>query len=153
MKKSEFFRANVGAIIINSQGKVLAFERSNIKGAWQFPQGGVDKGENLFEAIQREVQEETGIQIEKELRFLQEYDKWTVYELPAEMRRKRTGRGQVQRWFLFQVVDDDLQIDLEKAEDKEFADWKWMDMEELVEVVVDFRQGVYRELGEWLGKR
>lgn len=145
-----YFRANAGVVVINSSGQVLAFERRKRKGAWQFPQGGVDPGETLQHTAERELEEETGLKAGKDIRFLGELPEWIGYELPANWRSAKTGRGQVQRWFFFQVLDDHIQLDLDKVKDKEFRDWKWMNMSELLEIVVNFRKPVYQRLQNWL---
>ena len=97
---SQFFRASVGAVIINSQGKVLALERSDTTGAWQFPQGGLEDQEEPLAAALREVQEETGI-IPQSLHLLHQHPHLLSYELPPKWRSLRLGRGQTQRWFFF----------------------------------------------------
>lgn len=145
-----FFRANAGTVVTNSKGQVLAFERRKQAGAWQFPQGGVDPGEDVLKTAERELEEETGLVAGKEIRFLGELPEWIGYELPEAWRSTKTGRGQVQRWYFFQVLDDDIQLDLERVKDKEFRAWKWMDMDALIEVVIDFRKPVYRRLKAWL---
>lgn len=153
MHPDKFFRANVGVVIINSVGDVLAFERADHAGAWQFPQGGIDKGESPQESIEREILEETGINPNLDLNYLDEYKDWILYELPIELRSKWIGRGQVQKWFLYEVKNDDLTIDLQSAKDLELSDWRWMKMEDLVEIVVSFRKPVYLILLNWLIER
>lgn len=145
-----YFRANAGVVVINAQGLVLAFERRKQAGAWQFPQGGVDPGEDVLKTAERELEEETGLVAGKDLRFLGELPEWVGYELPTEWRSTKTGRGQVQRWYFFQVLDDEVQLDLETVKDKEFRAWQWMDMEALIAIVVEFRKPVYRRLQDWL---
>ena len=139
------FRANVGAVIINAKGMVLAFERKKIPGSWQCPQGGLDEDEEPQEAIIREIWEETGIET-THLELLATVPRWLVYELPEEYRNEKTGRGQVQRWFLFRFTGTDDEITMGDGE--EFRAWEWLSIDALIPRVVDFKQPVYQELAE-----
>ena len=143
--RSQFFRASVGAVIVNANGEVLAFERSGIAGAWQLPQGGLEAGEEPLDAVIREVFEETGIDA-SDLALLAEYPRLLSYELAAEMRTNTTGRGQTQRWFLFRFEGDSNSIDL--AAGGEFSAWCWMPLTRLAETTVSFRRDAYRELAQ-----
>ena len=145
-KPSQTFRANVGAVILNADGLVLALERKKIPGAWQFPQGGLDEGEEPLGAIKREILEETGIQ-EARLELLSSIPNWLAYEYPEEVRRQKGWRGQVQKWFLFRFKGLDQEITL--GDQKEFKAWKWTTMHELFPKVVPFKQPVYQELVEY----
>src|SRR5262249_45679998 len=100
VQPSRFFRAGVGAVFANERGDVLACERRDIAGAWQFPQGGLKDGEAPIEAVRREILEETGI-TRDHLRLMTECPDLLVYELPPSAWSRKTGRGQVQRWFMF----------------------------------------------------
>ena len=141
--RTQSFRAGVGAVILNEDGLVLGLERRDIPGAWQLPQGGLEGNETLLEAIQREVREETGIEAD-DLELLSTTPRWLAYELPEGARTKKIGRGQVQRWFLFQYTGLDEAITL--GDKKEFRAWTWISMDELTSKVVSFKQSVYREL-------
>jgi putative (di)nucleoside polyphosphate hydrolase len=140
------FRAGVGAVITNKEGLVLGLERRDIPGAWQLPQGGLDGDEPPLEAVKREVLEETGIE-ESDLKLLASAPHWLAYELPEDMRSKKIGRGQVQRWFLFRFKGVDEAITL--GNKKEFRAWKWIAMEELSSKIVSFKQPLYQELNEY----
>ena len=141
----EYFRAGAGAVIINGQGKVLALERAGIEGAWQLPQGGLKKGEEPLDSVYRETAEETGIQ-KSDLEHLDSASEPLVYELPKEARSEKTGRGQVQYWFLFRFSGKESSIDLQKG--GEFRAWRWLPFAELIQSTVEFRRPVYRRLGE-----
>jgi putative (di)nucleoside polyphosphate hydrolase len=141
------FRANVGAVIANEAGEVLALERLKIKGAWQLPQGGLDEGEEPIDAVKREVHEETGI-TDKHLELLAEYPEWLAYELDRDKRTGKHGRGQVQKWFLFRFKGTDSDINLKSDDEQEFSSWKWMDMRQLAQETVQFRQKIYQKLAE-----
>lgn len=141
--KSQWFRAGVGAIITNDRGEVLAFERKDVPGAWQLPQGGLDPEEEPLQGVYREVAEETGIQKEH-LSLLADTPRLLAYELPPEYRSKKTGRGQVQYWYIFQLKADEQVIGL--GDNKEFNAWQWMSMTELADTTVAFRRTVYQDL-------
>jgi len=141
--RSQKFRAGVGAIILSTSGKVLSLERKDIPGAWQLPQGGLDEDESPLEAVKREVYEETGIEAQG-LELLSSESRLLAYELPAEARTRKTGRGQVQYWFLFQFTGQDNAITL--GDQKEFRAWQWMSMDDLTARIVSFKQPVYQEL-------
>ena len=144
-KSAQTFRAGVGAVILNKKGKVLAFERRDIPGAWQLPQGGLDENESPLEAVKREIHEETGISI-KNLELVSTESRLLAYELPPEARSKKTGRGQVQYWFLFRFTGQEEIITL--GDKKEFNAWKWMSMKKLAEKVISFKQPVYQALAK-----
>jgi 8-oxo-dGTP pyrophosphatase MutT (NUDIX family) len=145
-KPSQTFRANVGAVILNVDGMVLALERKKIPGSWQFPQGGLDEGEEPLEAVKREILEETGIQ-ESRLELLSSIPNWLAYEYPEEVRSQKGWRGQVQKWFLFRFTGSDEAITM--GDGKEFRAWEWTSLRELLPKVVSFKQSVYQDLGEY----
>ena len=139
------FRANVGAVVIDSSGRVLALERADVRGAWQLPQGGLDEKEEPADAVLRELREETGIHSDA-LSLLDEHPEWLAYELPEELRSERLGRGQVQKWFLFRFEGEDRDIDLTDAETVEFRAWRWMRLSDLARETIGFRQPIYQKL-------
>lgn len=145
MAKSQFFRANIGVVVVNSDGSVLALERKRIPGAWQMPQGGLDEGEEPRDCALRELYGETRLG-ESDVEFVAEHDEWLAYELPEEHRSAKHGRGQVQKWFLYRFGGSDEQIKYWDAEPPEFADMKWVTLKELSEEVVEFRRGIYKKL-------
>ena len=148
--RSQMYRAGVGAVVTGPGGKVLVLERIDVPDAWQLPQGGLEVGEEPIEAIKREIREETGIK-EMDLRLLSPDSRLLAYELPREFRSKKTGRGQVQLWFLFCFEGSDEAITL--GDKKEFRNWKWMSMDDLISIVVPFRKPVYQELAEYLSRQ
>lgn len=138
---SAHFRANVVAIVTNGKGRVLAFERSDFAGQWQLPQGGIDVGEDPEEAAWRELAEETGLTAD-DVDLVEEYPEWTVYAWPTGVRKN--GRlGQAQRWFTFQVRDDDVEP---RPDGVEFVNWKWVKRKWLVRQVVEFRRSSYERV-------
>lgn len=144
-KKAQTFRASVGAVVIDLQGNVLALERTDASGQWQMPQGGLDRGEEPLAAATRELLEETGLG-EEQVRLLAEHPEWLVYELPSYSAKH--GRGQAQKWFLFQLTNPAAKIDLQRTKSKEFQRWKWTTLGQLREETVEFRRAVYGKLAE-----
>ncbi|MDD5759704.1 MAG: RNA pyrophosphohydrolase [Desulfobulbaceae bacterium] len=140
---SQFFRASVGAVITNKQGEVLLLERSDTPGAWQFPQGGIDDQEEPLSAALREIEEETGIRPQA-LSLLHQHPRLVSYELPPEWRSAKLGRGQTQRWFFLLYLADPKAIILPCP--GEFQQWRWINFQESLSLVAQFRQEIYREL-------
>jgi putative (di)nucleoside polyphosphate hydrolase len=135
------FRAGVIAVVRRRDGKVLAFERSDLSGEWQLPQGGLEHGETHLAAAWRELAEETGL-TDRDVRLVDEYDGFTVYTWPPAMRRN--GRlGQVHRWFFFEPIDEPV---TPLPDGSEFSDWTWIEPGELIERVVAFRKAPYRQV-------
>ena len=109
------------------------------------PQGGVNEGEDLTSAMKRELNEETGIE---NIKILNEIDGWFEYELPNYLLGKiwrGKFRGQKQKWFIVKFLGNDEEINLEKDK-PEFIEWKWLDIENLPNVIVDFKKKVYEKL-------
>jgi putative (di)nucleoside polyphosphate hydrolase len=144
----DFFRANVGAMIIDSRKYVLAVERLTPKGSWQLPQGGIELLEEPFEAVYREIKEETAIDA-SDLLLVKQLEEPLMYLLPAKHRSAKTGRGQVQYWFLLEFRGSDDKI---KVKADELRAWKWMPFDELLNIVVEFRRPVYKKLAEQFGE-
>jgi len=140
------FRAGVGAIITNGKGRVLALERSDIADAWQMPQGGIEAAEEPLDAVLREIQEETAIPSSR-LQLVERFPELLAYELPQHARSQKTGRGQVQYWFLFRLKDGEEAIDLHRS--AEFRAWRWVLFENLIAKSVEFRVPVYRRLAAY----
>ncbi len=137
---SSNFRAGVVAVVTNSQGKLLAFERGDVPGAWQLPQGGIDVGEEPGVAAWRELGEETGLGPE-DVELVAEHPDWVVYEFPDQIRSAGKRLGQAQRWYLFRVRSDDV---IPTPDEVEFVDWRWVEPSWLLDHVVEFRQAAYR---------
>ena len=139
-------RNGVGVIVLNNENKVFVGKRKdNPVDKWQMPQGGVNEGEDLTSAMKRELNEETGIQ---NIKILNEIDGWFEYELPNYLLGKiwrGKFRGQKQKWFIVKFLGDDEEINLEKDK-PEFIEWKWLDIENLPNVIVDFKKKVYEKL-------
>ena len=145
-------RSGVGIVVLNKNNKVFVAKRiDNPKNFWQMPQGGVDKGEDFLTAAYRELNEETSIQ---NVELIKELDGTITYELPKHLLGiiwKGKYRGQKQKWFLMKFTGNEKEINI-KTKNPEFLDWKWIDLDQITEVVVDFKLHVYKELQEKVKK-
>ena len=147
MKQNELpLRLGVGIIVLNKENKVFVGKRrDNPTNKWQMPQGGVDRGENLVNAMKRELKEETSI---RSIEILKELEGWTEYELPDYLLGKiwrGKYRGQKQKWFIVRFLGRDEEINL-KTTHPEFIEWQWLDIENLPSVIVHFKKKVYKKL-------
>ena len=139
-------RSGVGIVVLNQENKVFVAKRiDNPKNFWQMPQGGVDPGEDFLEAAYRELEEETSI---KSVKLIKELDGMITYELPDRLLGiiwKGKYRGEKQKWFLMRFTGEDKEINID-THHPEFLDWKWIELDQLTNVVVDFKQHVYKEV-------
>lgn len=149
----EGFRANVGIILANESGKLMLGGRVGARG-WQFPQGGILRGEDPQAAMFRELEEEIGLN-EQDVEILGVTSDWLHYRLPNKFIRKQSKPlciGQKQRWFLLRLVSsaDKLRFDL--CDKPEFDRVRWVDYWRPVNEVIYFKRRVYaralHELGE-----
>ena len=138
----------MGVVLLNNENKVFVAKRiDNPKNFWQMPQGGVDSDEKFLTAAFRELYEETSI---KNVKLIQEIEGTYTYELPKNLLGiiwKGKYRGQKQKWFLMKYLGNDSEINL-NTNNPEFLEWKWVDIDQITEIVVDFKLHVYRELKE-----
>ena len=146
VKKTLPLRIGVGAIVLNQKNKIFVGKRKdNPVDKWQMPQGGVDKNENFLTAMKRELHEETSI---KNIQIIKELDGWFHYELPKNLLGiiwKGKFRGQKQKWFVVRFIGKESEINL-KTKHPEFIEWKWVKINELPEIIVDFKRDVYKKL-------
>ena len=145
------YRPCVGVMLFNPDGLLWMGKRCGLENhAWQMPQGGIDKGEMPEEAALRELKEEIGT--DKAL-IAGETQGWLSYDLPDWAQGKAwDGRwpGQTQKWFACRFIGDDSDIDIAADDRQEFDDWRWTPPADVLEQIVDFKRGVYREMLEEL---
>jgi putative (di)nucleoside polyphosphate hydrolase len=150
------YRRGVGILLINDQGLVFVAQRIDTTGAWQMPQGGIDRGEDPEDAAYRELEEEIGTNAAT---LLGETEGWLRYDLPEDLVGKvwkGKYRGQEQKWYCMRLDGPDALIDLD-TDHPEFDDWKWVPLEQVLEGIVPFKRDLYAaivaELGQYVKPR
>ena len=149
---SDGFRANVGIILSNEEGKLLLAGRIGSKG-WQFPQGGMQQGESAEEAMFRELHEEVGL-LEGDVEVLGSTNDWLRYRLPKKYVRHHSKPlciGQKQRWFILRLVGPDDCVRVDRSETPEFDRWRWVEFWRPVNDVIYFKRRVYARALHELG--
>ena len=145
-------RNGVGIVVLNNENKVFVAKRiDNPKNFWQMPQGGIDDGEDSLKAALRELEEETSI---KNVKLIKEIEETLTYELPNHLLGiiwKGKYRGQKQKWFLMRFTGEEKEINI-KTKNAEFLDWKWIELDQITDLVVDFKLHVYEELKKKIKK-
>lgn len=146
MSFPSLYRPCVGIALFNERGHVFVGERIDTPGAWQMPQGGIDGGESLEQAFKRELQEEIGT--DKAV-LLEIAPQKTSYDLPPSLQKKLwDGRykGQEQSWIAARFTGQDSDIDLIADERPEFSQWKWCEFNDVLDLIVPFKQDTYRQV-------
>ena len=137
------YRLGVGLVLINAQGLVFTARRIDTQeAAWQFPQGGIDEGEDPRETVMREMKEEIGTD---KAEIVAESRDWIAYDLPEDLADKvwkGRFRGQKQKWFAARFLGKDSDIDLD-TKHPEFCEWRWMKLAEVPGLIVPFKRSLY----------
>ncbi len=147
MSQSQYFRAGAGSIIYNDAGEILLFSRSDRPNIWQLQQGGMDSGENIEQTLWRELLEETDF-TKEDFTKITPYPTWLLYQYSTQIRQlmnKPDCIGQTHCWY-FLKLKPEVEIDIAKASDPEFLDWKWSTFAELIAQTDTLKQEVYQEL-------
>ena len=147
------FRASVGIVLMHGEPKLFIGRRSGGKG-WQFPQGGMRRGETAEESLFRELNEEIGLGRD-DVEIVGQTQRWLRYRLPVRYLRRDSMPlcvGQKQRWFLLRLRRPDPQFRFDVTGEPEFDRWRWVDYWQPIREVIYFKRGVYtralHELGE-----
>ena len=139
-------RLGVGIVLLNAENKVFVGKRiDNPVNFWQLPQGGVNKNEDLLYAANRELKEETSV---VSVKLIKEIDSWLTYDLPDNLLGKiwkGKYRGQKQKWFIMRFVGKEDEINI-KTKNAEFNSWKWININQLINVVVSFKLNIYKSI-------
>ena len=143
------YRPNVGIIIFNRDGKILWCKRKQGDG-WQFPQGGIDKGESPLEALYRETYEEVGLK-KHQIKIVRENERWIGYDVPKDRVPKyfsfknRRFKGQTQKWFLAEFLGNNEDINLSVHSQIEFSEWTWSSYWHPITGGIEFKRDAYRK--------
>ena len=145
-------RSGVGIVVLNKKNQIFLAKRiDNPKNFWQMPQGGVDDGEKFYEAAIRELEEETSI---KSISLIKEIDGLTTYLLPDHLIGiiwKGKYKGQKQKWFIVRFEGNEDEINI-KTKHPEFLEWKWINIDDLPKIAVNFKMNVYKNIKKELTK-
>lgn len=159
MIDAQGFRPNVGIVIANDRGQLLWARRVGGRDAWQFPQGGINRGEKPEQALYRELEEEVGLD-PGAVEVMACTRGWLRYRLPKRFIRKGQDPvciGQKQKWYLLRLLADESAIRLDHNAKPEFDHWQWVSYWYPLGQVVYFKRDVYRralrELAPVLGER
>ncbi len=143
---SKGYRANVGIVLANSEGKVFWARRCG-QDAWQFPQGGIQESESPEQAMFRELQEETGLGPEH-VQLIGRTEDWLRYNIPEHLQRKHSKPlcvGQKQIWFMLKLIGRETDVNLRANKKPEFDCWRWVDYWHPLEEIVFFKRQVYKQ--------
>ena len=139
-------RSGVGIVVLNRNNKVFVAKRiDNPKNFWQMPQGGIDNNENYYSAALRELKEETSI---VSVKLIKEIKGCFTYILPDHLIGiiwKGKFKGQKQKWFVMRFVGNESEINI-NTKHPEFLDWKWIDINDLTKIAVNFKLELYKQV-------
>ena len=145
-------RKGVGIVLLNNENKVFVAKRiDNPKNFWQMPQGGINEGEDYYEAALRELKEETSV---ISVEHVKEIDKKLTYILPDHLIGiiwRGKFKGQIQKWFVMRFIGNHSEINI-NTKKPEFLDWKWIDLEDLPKIAVNFKLDIYKVLKQEVSK-
>lgn len=152
MESPKRYRPNVAAVVVSAkypfQCELFIASRSDIEGAWQFPQGGIDEGETPKEALFRELEEEIGT---SDVEIICEYPEWLQYDFPQKIAQKMYPfDGQSQKYFLVRLKEN-AKVNLATKE-PEFCEFKFVSLDEVFEYITFFKRPVYKQVLEYFKK-
>ena len=140
------YRNGVGIFLLNKNKKLWVGKRIDSDGKfWQMPQGGIDTGEKEDDAMKRELKEEIGT---NNVNILMKSEDWFQYDLPQELMKsiwKGKYKGQRQKWYACEIVDDDNKINLNYHK-PEFSEWKWIEPRLAIDLVIPFKKSMYEKI-------
>ena len=152
MSKKDLYRPNVAMIIVShkypQQKEIFIAQRNDLTDIWQFPQGGIDKGEEVKEALFRELEEEIGT---AQATIVAEYPEWISYDFPPKIAQKMTPfKGQTQRYYLLKLEEDAV-INLD-TKHPEFDSYKFVSVDDVLDITAHFKKPVYETVINYFKK-
>ena len=146
MSKKNLYRPNVAMIIVSNnypeKKEIFLAQRNDMSGVWQFPQGGIDEGEEVQEALFRELEEEIGT---KKVKIVAQYPEWISYDFPPKIAKSmKPWVGQKQRYFLVKLKKS-AKINIQ-TKHPEFDDYKFVGVDEVLKQSASFKQEVYESV-------
>lgn len=152
MSKENLYRPNVAMIVVShnypQKKEIFIAQRNDLVDVWQFPQGGIDEGEEVKEALFRELEEEIGT---KDATIVAEYPEWISYDFPPKIAESmKPFIGQTQRYFLLKLGID-AKINLQ-TEHPEFNDYKFVKVSDVLDLSATFKQDVYKKVINYFKK-
>jgi len=152
MSKKDLYRPNVAMIILSNnypdKKEIFIAQRNDLSDVWQFPQGGIDDGEEVQEALFREMKEEIGT---KKAKIIAEYPKWISYDFPPKIAKNmKPYKGQKQRYFLLKLKKK-AKINLD-TKHPEFSDFKFVKLDEVLSLSASFKKDVYKKVIKYFKK-
>lgn len=142
------YRPNVGVVLFHADGRVWYGRRAGSQSphSWQFPQGGIDEGEDAEAAARRELAEETGV---VSVELMARTDGWIAYDFPDDYAGSKSSRGwagQKQLWFAFRFTGEEVEIDLARHDEIEFDAWRWGSLADAPDLIVPFKRAAYEQV-------
>lgn len=139
-RSSKPYRPCIVGVFVNGKKEVLVAKRSDT-GTWQFPQGGVEEGESLVEALFREMKEEIGCD---QFELIDHAETKLYYDFPDDYKGPlfKKYRGQEQSWYLCKFKDG-YGPELESSSSNEFVQIKWVPASEIVSTIVSWKKDTY----------
>ena len=152
MSKKNLYRPNVAMIILSNnypdKKEIFIAQRNDLSDVWQFPQGGIDEGEKVKEALFREMKEEIGT---KKAKIIAEYPEWISYDFPPKIAKKmKPYKGQKQRYFLLKLKKS-AKINLD-TKHPEFSEYKFVKLNEVLSMSASFKKDVYKKVIKYFKK-
>ena len=142
---TDVYRKNVGIVVYKKDKVLLCARAKETAFQWQFPQGGIEDGEDIIEAGKRELFEETGI---KSIRLITTISEPIRYDFPKEV-DFLPFKGQDQYWVLFEFFgnDDEIKFDID-PNCVEFKAFKWDNIDVAPKEIIYFKKDVYKKVVE-----
>jgi putative (di)nucleoside polyphosphate hydrolase len=152
-KNNKNYRPNVAAIVLSAKYplkcEIFIASRTDVENAWQFPQGGIDEGETVKEALYRELEEEIGT---SKIEIIAEYPQWVSYDFPPAIAKKmQPYDGQIQKYYLVKLKQG-AKVNINTHHTPEFSEYKFVPTNSIYEYITFFKRTVYKQVIKYFKK-